>query len=114
MDTIEALAKPITEEVDRVLNPSKFYGHPRDVLQDAALTREEKKALLASWASDACAVEMNPTLRLPPTLMRVISFDEVMDAMRDLDEADKPVPDWKRKWPKFGRPRAMEITKPAV
>jgi len=36
---------------------------PGDVLKHPRMTLDEKRALLASWASDAHAVENRPTLR---------------------------------------------------
>ncbi len=39
------------------------YTHPDEVLRDPKLARAEKKALLASWISDARAVENAPALR---------------------------------------------------
>ena len=49
------------------------------------LTVNEKRAILASWASDACAVEAAPDLRA--TLSgRIVRFDEIMEALRALDK----------------------------
>ena len=77
-------------ELDRVLNPAAVFNHPRDVLNDADLTREEKRAILSSWASDACAVDSTPGLRLPPGAPAPVSFDDIVDALRSLD--DDPTP----------------------
>jgi len=50
------------------------------------LTLNEKRAILASWASDACAIESVPALRRAPTKGgRPVAFDDVMDALRALD-----------------------------
>jgi hypothetical protein len=46
-----------------ILQPGSVYGHPRDVVADASLSISEKRAILASWASDAAAVTSNPALR---------------------------------------------------
>jgi hypothetical protein len=59
---------------------------PSDVVDDPDLTLNEKRAILASWASDACAVEPVPALRRPSNGGRPIGFDEVMDALRALDK----------------------------
>ena len=72
-------------ELDHLLNPAAVFEHPRDVLNDPDLSREEKRAILSSWASDACAIEAAPALRKTP-IGRIVSFDEVMDAMRALDK----------------------------
>ena len=46
----------------------------------------EKRAILASWASDACAIESVPALRRAPTHGgKPVAFDDVMDALRALD-----------------------------
>lgn len=62
-----------------------------DVVTDPDMTVQEKRAILASWASDACAVEAAPDLRRPPSAP-IVRFDDVMDALKRLDGdvADKP------------------------
>jgi hypothetical protein len=70
-------------ELDALLHPSRAYAHPRDVLRDPDLTLYEKRAILASWASDACAVE--PALRRIEPAAPPVPFDDVMDALRTLD-----------------------------
>jgi hypothetical protein len=71
--------------LDRLLSPARHYKHPDDVLRDGVLDVGEKRAILSSWASDACAVESMPVLRQPPGAKRPIAFDAVMDALRRLD-----------------------------
>jgi hypothetical protein len=58
------------------------------VLRDDTLERSEKRAILSSWASDACAVESMPALRQPPGAESPIPFDVIMDALRRLDRGD--------------------------
>jgi hypothetical protein len=53
-------------------------------VNDPDLTLNEKRAILASWASDACAVEAAPTLRSAPR-GAAVPFDDIMDALRTLD-----------------------------
>lgn len=72
-------------EVDRLLDPAQFWDHPRDVVEDPFLSHSEKKAILSSWASDQCAVVSNPLLRKPDPLKRSIAFEEIMEAMKELD-----------------------------
>jgi hypothetical protein len=43
------------------------------VLKDPDLTLNEKRAILASWASDACAVEAAPALRRAPDGRHVVT-----------------------------------------
>lgn len=68
MNAIAATGTALEREVERLLNPSEFYAHPRDVLTDASLSLVEKRAILSSWASDACAAESHPAAshREPP------------------------------------------------
>jgi hypothetical protein len=42
---------------------SAVYTHPDEVLSDSHLTFDQKREMLASWASDARAVVDAPTLR---------------------------------------------------
>jgi hypothetical protein len=72
-------------DLDSLLHPSQAFEHPNNVVDDPDLTLSEKRAILASWASDACAVEAAPALRRPPGAARTVSFDEIMDALRALD-----------------------------
>jgi hypothetical protein len=78
-------------DLDALLHPARAFAHPLDVVRDRDLTLNEKRAILASWASDACAVEAAPALRRTPE-GRAIAFDDIMDALRILDReaADCP------------------------
>jgi hypothetical protein len=80
----------IAFELDQLLNPSAVFDHPRDVVTDPDLTREEKRAILSSWASDACAVDSMPGLRQPPGAKAPVTFDEIVDALRSLDDDGPP------------------------
>jgi hypothetical protein len=71
-------------ELDTLLHPSQLYGHPSDVVNDPDLSLNEKRAVLASWASDACAIEAAPAFRKSPT-GRIVQFDDIMEALRMLD-----------------------------
>ena len=76
-------------DIDLLLHPASAFGHPTDVVRDPDLTLNEKRAILASWASDACAVDSAPAFRKPPG-GKVVTFDDVVDALRSLDaEAEK-------------------------
>jgi hypothetical protein len=72
-------------ELDDLLHPAQAFEHPRHVLADPDLTVNEKRAILASWASDACAVEAAPALRCAPGGRQPVSVDEILEALRDLD-----------------------------
>jgi hypothetical protein len=70
----------------RFCTPSQAFERPSEVVKDPDPTLNEKRAILASWASDACAIETVPTLRRLPGGKRPVHFDEVMDALRALDD----------------------------
>jgi len=78
--------------LDRLLSPARHFRHPDDVLRDASLDLDEKRAVLSSWASDACAVESMPALRRPPGAPKPIPFDAIMDALERLDALRRPEP----------------------
>ncbi len=79
------------DDLDRLLQPTKFYKYPRDVIADVKLTLSEKRAILSAWVSNACAVESIPTLRIAPWSRAPVSFDEVMEALQRLDRMeDRP------------------------
>ena len=71
-------------DVDALLHPARAFAHPMDVARDPDLTLNEKRAILASWASDACAVEATPDLRVNEA-GNVVRWDDIMDALRKLD-----------------------------
>jgi hypothetical protein len=83
------------EQLDRLLKPARYFVHPTDVVSDPTLAVPEKRAILSSWASAACAAEWDPTLSVgcrPPSA----SFDEVVDALHRLDDAQEATtPDWR-------------------
>jgi len=79
-------------DLNAILHPSSVYDHPRDVLVDQTLSIGEKRAILASWASDAAAVMSNPALRELPGSHRSVTIDEVLEALSALDPGHKGPP----------------------
>jgi hypothetical protein len=71
--------------LDELLHPASAFGHPSEVVNDPDLTLNEKRAILASWASDACAIVASPELRAGPQGSPV-RFDDIMEALRNLDK----------------------------
>ena len=61
-----------------------IYTGPDDVVGDPNLTIADKRAILASWASDARAVEDARTLRRLD-IGAVVEVDAVLEALRGLD-----------------------------
>jgi len=57
---------------------------PVDVVRAPALSVDDKRAILAAWASDFYALDSKPALRqLPGTTP--VSIDEVQSALKELD-----------------------------
>jgi hypothetical protein len=72
-------------DLNQLLHPAQAFRHPSEVVNDPDLTLNEKRSILASWASDACAIEAAPDLRSNPSGPPV-RFDDIMDALRTLDK----------------------------
>jgi hypothetical protein len=92
--------RSLSLDLDDLLHPAQAFDHPCDVVADADLTLNEKRAILASWASDACAVEAAPALRCPPGTPRPVPVDEILEALRALDKeahAQMPGGSWLRR-----------------
>ena len=89
-------AKNDVFDLDTLLHPASAFAHPMDVVRDPDLTLNEKRAILASWASDSCAIEAAPDLRENAS-GKTIRWDDIMDALRTLDQDQgKPLPHYKR------------------
>jgi hypothetical protein len=85
-------------ELDALFHPAQTFDHPNDVVYDPDLTLNEKRAILASWASDACAVETAPALRRVPGSQHVVSVDDILEALRVLDrQAGEKGASWERR-----------------
>jgi len=61
------------------------FQHPREVLDDPTMPRSDKRALLAAWASDACAVEGRPAWRQLPGSGTLVAVDDILEALQALD-----------------------------
>ena len=73
-------------DMDALFHPARAFDHPDEVVENPDLTLNEKRAILASWASDACAVEAAPALRRPLGSRRPVKVDEILEALRTLDK----------------------------
>ena len=74
-----------------LLHPAKAFQHPSDVVRDPDLTPNEKRAILASWASDWASEAGKP-----------IALSAVLEALSALDQrahgaADTRLRDWRRR-----------------
>ena len=61
------------------------FTFPHEVVDDPALSKSQKRAILSEWASDACAVHSLPVLRLLPGTRVPVTFSSIMDARAHLD-----------------------------
>lgn len=64
------------------------FLHPRDVLKNPFLDEGEKRAVLASWASDASAVQDEPRLRWLLGTPEPVPLVDVLEALARLDRRD--------------------------
>lgn len=69
----------------RWLRPAVGFGHPRDVLKDPAPHLAEKRAVLASWASDASSLRDDPTQRWLLGTPEPVPLQDVREALARLD-----------------------------
>jgi hypothetical protein len=56
------------------------------------LTLAEKRAILASWASDASAIASSPAHARTIGLKKPVSIDEILDALCALDDGPRTPP----------------------
>ncbi len=78
--------------LQRWLRPAVGFGHPSDVLKDPGLDLAEKRAVLASWASDASSVRDEPSLRWLLGTPEPVPLSDIRAALAKLDlwEATQP------------------------
>jgi len=100
-------------DLDNLLHPAQAFEHPSNVVNDPGLTLNEKRAILASWASDACAIEAAPTLRRVPGGKRAVSFDDVMEALRILDKQARNQRTGSDRYRRIVRRREHAVDRPA-
>jgi hypothetical protein len=95
---MEAAMRPTTAPHDNVfdlnalLHPGTTFEHPRDVVSHPNLSLAEKRAILASWASDASAIASCPALRAPEGLKAPVTIDEILEALCSLDGGPRHPP----------------------
>ena len=73
-------------------HPVCHYDSPEDVLDDARLSTDEKRVILSSWASDMYVVESQPALRDVPGIPYPLRLDDILAALKRLDEDSDPPP----------------------
>jgi len=70
----------------QLMRPPVGFSRPEDVLKDPGLTREEKREILAAWASDACTPPDHPGLRWLPGTDDPVPLLEISDALRRVSD----------------------------
>ena len=69
----------------RGVRPAVGFTIPDDVVKDPHLPLIEKREILASWASDASAVQDEPTMRWLLGTPEPVPFTDVRDALLRLE-----------------------------
>ncbi|MGO8045515.1 hypothetical protein ACC713_21685 [Rhizobium johnstonii] len=67
-----------------ILRPQLHFTSPNEILV-ADMPAQEKRAILASWASDLYAVESVPELRKPPGVPAPVRYADILAALMALD-----------------------------
>ncbi|MFY9952431.1 hypothetical protein [Bradyrhizobium sp.] len=89
-----------------LLHRGTVFEHPKDVVMHTSLTLAEKRAILASWASDASAIASCPAPRAPDGLKAPVSIDAILDALCELDGGPRNPPGGKSQR-RFSTARAL-------
>lgn len=95
------------DRLDDILIPALAFDHPMDVVNDPDLTTGEKKAILATWASDAQALEDQPAFRRIDPHRGPVPIDDILAALRQLDL----FPDVGRKAAREARRASIELSR---
>jgi hypothetical protein len=61
------------------------FRDPQEVLMHPGLEVGAKRAVLAGWVSDACAVENLPNWRKLPGTGTLVALDDILAALQALD-----------------------------
>lgn len=77
-------------DINALLHPGTRFDHPGDVVSHPSLSLSEKRAILASWASDASTITSCPALRAPAGLNKPVTIDEILEALCELDGGPRP------------------------
>lgn len=82
----------IANGLEAHFHPVSHYTSPDDVLSDVRLSTNEKRVILSSWASDMYGVESEPTLREVPGIPHRLCLDDILAALKCLDDENDPPP----------------------
>ena len=82
-------AQGLRAALARGVRPAVGFTIPDDVVKDPHLSTRDKREILSSWASDASAVQDEPTLRWLLGTPEPVTFAEVRDALGRLDRLER-------------------------
>ena len=97
-------------------HPVSHYDSPVAVLNDAALSTDEKRVILSSWASDMYVVESQPGLREVPGIRHRLRLDDILTALKQLDDDGDPPPrgGMAMRLPRFSKLECTAFEKPQL
>jgi hypothetical protein len=103
-----------SKNVEPFSHPASHYNSPHDVLNDAQLSTDEKRVILSSWASDMYVVESRPALREIPGIPHRLRLDDILAALKQLDDEDDPPPrgGLAMRMPRFSRIDCITLDEP--
>ena len=68
------------------LAPARWrFRYPHELVRNPAIDADEKRAILAAWASDIHAVDSLPTMRHLPGTPMPLTYSSIVDAGAFLD-----------------------------
>ena len=85
-------AERTNNNVAPFFHPVSHYDTPDDVVNNVKLSTDEKRVILSSWASDMYVVESQPVLREIPGLPHRLRLDDILAALKRLDDETDPPP----------------------
>ncbi|MFK0278398.1 hypothetical protein ACIQUG_32330 [Ensifer sp. NPDC090286] len=84
-EVLQQAASSATAMGPTILLQGMEIKRPIDMVKATALSTDDKRTILASWASDFYAVDSKPAFRHMPGTPEPISIDEVQAALKELD-----------------------------
>lgn len=86
MNASDGIRRPTSNACLAFVAPGDTFRHPREVLEHPELSLEEKRAILAWWASDIHSIESAPWLRcLPGDVSEAVPVGDIFAALAELD-----------------------------
>jgi hypothetical protein len=76
---------PVSSHPVPVASAHRTYDAPHEVIADAALDAAAKREILCAWASDASAVDSQPTMRRLAGAAKAVPVADILSALRSLD-----------------------------